>query len=305
MNRILFPVFTLCLLQLLFACKNSNTASNNVLTIANEALLNSIASTESATENVLLAFQEKKADPFTADKAKFFEPTLLTVDNQANDLVSRIERIKDEVWKERNNRTVSGKILKQTDSLPAMILSFRNFIRQTNPYLAGEAKRKPILFAEKFDQQIINGESVNKLLFESTSPLETTLLLSRFQLSIRELALGNAVTLLENTARRSLICTFIMPLISQSHQVLRPNGQLTLDIALGEIRYNGLQKVTANGKEVPQDEKGICKATFTAPATPGKYSIPVVASYTDQDGKEWMIKKDIQYEVTACEGKDK
>ncbi|MET0465205.1 MAG: hypothetical protein ABW007_18735 [Chitinophagaceae bacterium] len=293
-------VFVLTVLQFVSACTNRSDSSNNVLTIANEAILISIASTKSSTENLLLAFQEKKADPSTADKAKLLEPKLLAIESQANDLVSRIEQIKDELWKERKNRTVSGRILKQTDSLPALILSFRNFISQANPYFADEAK-KPVLFAEKFDQRIMNGESISKLLFESTSPQETTLLLSRFQLNIRELALRNTITVFENIAQRALICTFIMPMIGQSHQVLQPNGQLTVDIALGEVRYNGLQKVLVNGKEIPRDKTGVCKAEFTAPAFAGKYSIPVVASYIDQDGKEWTIKKDIKYEVMQCD----
>lgn len=298
MKRILFA---LMMLQLLLACRNNTDSSNNALTIANEGLLRSAASTKLSTENILLAFQEKKADPTTAEKASLYEPKVLAIDRQANDLYGKIEQIKDQLWKERDKHTVSDKILQQTAGLPVLILSFRDSILQNNPYFENETQRDPVFFAENFDQRIINGESINQLLFEATSPLEATVLLTRLQLNIRELANKNAVIMFENTARRALICTYIMPLIGQSHQVLQPNGQLTLEIALGEIPYNGLQKVIVNGKEIPQNEAGVCKAIVTAPSVAGKYSIPVVASYTDQDGKEQTIKKDIKYEVMKCE----
>ncbi|MCG2612704.1 hypothetical protein LZZ85_00370 [Terrimonas sp. NA20] len=292
---------TLLILPCLFACKNNNPSSDNVLTIANDGLLQSITSAKQSTENVLLALQEKKADPLTAPKANVVEPKALAVDDQANDLVSRIEKIKDQLWQERNSHNVSEKILQQTAGLPDLFFSFRNTILLNNPDFINQVDSMPPLFAEHFDQRIIKGESINKLLFESISPSEAILILSRFQLNIRELALKSAVIMLQGTHRVALICTFVSPMIAQSHQVLKPNGQLTIELALGEIRYRGLQQVKMNGKELSLNETGTYKARFTAPSIAGKYKIPVVASFTDQDGKEQTIQKDITYEVMSCE----
>ncbi|MBO9658394.1 MAG: hypothetical protein J7527_06180, partial [Chitinophagaceae bacterium] len=274
----------LIILPLLSACRNNSPSSINVLTVANDALLNSVTSTKHSAETVLLALQEKMADPLTAGKAEVLVPKALATDRQANALVSRIDKIKDQLAKEQNNQPLSNKILRQTADLPDLFLSFRDSIFLNNPYFNNKPDKMPALFAEKFDQRIINGESINTLLFESISPLEAITLLSRLQLNIRELALRNAATLLESTARRALICTFVMPLIGQSHQVLKPNGQLTLELALGEIKYRGLQKVVMNGKEILHDDTGVYKGNFTVPSIAGKYKIPVVASYIDQDG---------------------
>ena len=302
MNRI---AFALIILQLFSACRNNSPSSSNVLRVANNGLLNSITSTKHSTETILLALQEKMADPLTAEKARFVAPKALAIDQLANDLNSRIEKIKDQLAKEQDNRTVSNNTLRQTRDLSHLLLSFRDSILLTNPYFKNQPETIPALFAEKFDQRIINGESINTLLFESISPLEAITLLSRFQLNIRELALRNAITLFESTTRRALICTFPMPLIGQSHQVLKPNGRLTLEVAMGEIRYNGLKKVRMKGKEIFQDDTGVYKDNFTAPSAAGKYKIPVIVTFTDQDGNERTVAKDINYEVMKCEASER
>ena len=56
-------------------------------------------------------------------------------------------------------------------------------------------------------------------------------------------------------------------------------------------------EIAFGGNTIPIDESGVAIYKFKASGTPGKYKVSVKITYIDQEGKEQMLSKDVEYTV--------
>ncbi|MEI9810185.1 MAG: hypothetical protein WDO16_21235 [Bacteroidota bacterium] len=86
-------------------------------------------------------------------------------------------------------------------------------------------------------------------------------------------------------------------IIGQSSNIVRSGEQIEITAGVGAFSRIASLKITIAGKEVTAGDEGIALYKFKSSSKPGTHFIPVKLSYTDQDGKEQTIEKNVEYTV--------
>jgi hypothetical protein len=158
---------------------------------------------------------------------------------------------------------------------------------------------KQFMKAHTFPLEITNGDRdgfVNKY-FNGLTFIAAIAMLSKLQ---------NHIKLAENEYARTcaewcrpMICGYnkFSAIIGQSSNVLGPKDTLEVKAGIGEFTTSNHPSFSIGGKLIKPDELDCAIYRMKVPDIPGRYSLPVIIGYIDQDGMKQQIVQDIRYEV--------
>ena len=133
-----------------------------------------------------------------------------------------------------------------------------------------------------------------KYFFLDATPLEARLAILNFQLQTR-LIEYRIVDLFSyqwtNHVYRDL--NMVSAIVSQSSKHARPGEDIEIIAGLGEFRIRPGTIFNIDGREIIQSEDGAAHYNFKAPDKKGKYSIPVILHYINDDGERMQLSQNV------------
>jgi len=277
------------LITFLISCSNKSTDRATFQTL-DEGLVNSNQVIDHSSRQIYLSLQEKLTDPATVEKAKIWVPKADTIRKFSHDLENYIEVLKEKVKQGPNLEA------KEANDLYSALINYKNNLMQLDSDMTAEFKSCLVLTNNPFDSGQINRKSFEKTFFDTVSSEATMSVLTKFQNNIKV----NENKLLTFCLNRipSFIDdeNWIAVLVGQNTSYLKPGDKIEITAGVGSFTQRPRPKFVIAGKEIPIDG-GVAIAKLKVSDKPGKHFIPVVVSYTDQDGKMETITKPVEYTV--------
>jgi hypothetical protein len=144
-----------------------------------------------------------------------------------------------------------------------------------------------------------NPSSFTDFFFHNNTPFGALAMLTQFQNTIS--TMENKVLLYceESTTSNYVIDDFYSVIVGQNSTYVKAGENIEITAGVGAFSTAGKPEIQINGNIVPLGNEGCAIYKVKALKKPGKHVIPVKISYMDQDGKQQVIDKNVEYTVAS------
>lgn len=257
-----------------------------------ESLISSNKAVSSSSKTTLLSLEDKTADPTTSEKAKIWFPKAQKAQELSSEFNNYVEQLKKE---ERIGSEKASLLFKKMKELGNSLLNTDSLI--------GRTFESPEFMNSFIDTTCTSGEVFFRRYFKAASKESSNAFLSKLQNNV--IVFSNKLIRFcsEQIAIHYPIYDYYSVIVGQSSEVVEPGKRINIKAGVGAFSKAATKsQVIINGKDIPFNDYGVSEYNLNAPKNPGKYSIPVKISYTDQEGKEQIIETRIKYTVAKiCE----
>lgn len=280
--------FAYCLLSsivlsLIISCTGLNLRDNERISLLSESLERSAAVQNKNTRLIIESLKEKMSDPVTSVKAKFWFPKVEQINSRTTLLRNQVEKLK-----EKTNLTEAD-----SDSL------FKGIIKYKDDMLELDLGISAAFRDDFFPQKLIpsSTDSFYSVNFLNTTKSTRIATLRHIDYLLAEREAKLIAFCYEQPAWHSIrSCEFPSAIIGQNKSQLLVGQELEIVAGVGMFQQLRDLQVKVNDKEVLVSRDGVF-VYKTVALNPGNYSLPVMVSFSDQDGKQQTISKDVEYKV--------
>lgn len=286
----------------------------NAFKTVNRSLEVTNTTVNNSTKGILASLEEKKADPSpaTAQKAALWLDKANRVVAYSKSTFDYIQGLKDRILREAGGDPNDSKKKFKEDNLDIA----------TRIMVEGGDGKKLLAILGDYKKNVlgvdtlINTQFANSLQIDLTKPPSSNIgnntweaayfrmvptvaamtILSKFQNDIK--TTENKIVAYCHEQVGAVVYKFdaYKPIVGQSSKYLMPGQELEITAGLGAFSKKNLPTITIGGSSVLLDEEGIANYK-TAGGGIGEHTIPVVVSFTDQDGVAQVKKYDVSYTV--------
>ena len=285
----------------------------NAFKTVNRSLENTNVVVDKSTSTLLKSFEDKMADPSTRAKAELWYPRAQQAQRLAKGVYDYIQALKNEIMQK-----AGGDINKKNFKADNLDIATRMFVDKGK---GKELKTK----LDEFKNQILDINDSIKLEFQNTLPINTEIppnikksnrtfdrayfhmvptvaaltILSKFQNDVK--TTENRVIQFCHNKVGEVIVRFdtYAAIVGQSSTYLMPGQELEITAGVGAFSKAALPQITIAGQNITLDQDGVARLKTQAGGV-GSRSVPVRIVYTDQDGKQQMIEKNVEYVVGSA-----
>jgi hypothetical protein len=208
-----------------------------------------------------------------------------------------------------NSNAFSTGLFDNRDSgLYTQLLSYREKLLNVDSVIRYELASQLTFINHRIDPLIMKGHMKTNEIYGHIGNQEALLLLQ----NIRTNAALNQLKVLavcDENARlnpgKYIHENFVSGIIGQASTILKPGEKLQIIAGLGYFSSDTSIRVHINGKLLKLGNDALSHYYLKTSSKPGKYFIPVKIEYLDQDGKQEVYEKIVQYEVSKiCDGQN-
>ncbi|MGC4035112.1 MAG: hypothetical protein QM764_04060 [Chitinophagaceae bacterium] len=304
----LLAVTVICL-----SCSNNNNKENlaafqsldEMLTFSNSVIASSNKSIYEALEQKTFYSAYSRMPGYYYDKAK-------DIRTMTKNTIAYIESIKR--WLKRqagfdssnpatsealNNVSIVNDLFVQQGrgkELYKTLQQYRSGILGLDSALAKEFNTKLVLTTAAFEQQSAVDFTTE---FLHDIPVSNALyMLTKFQ-SRLYMAENNLFSYINNkcTINTDILTESYAAIITTTSSCVLPGQSIEVIAGIGSFSRATNPSCKINGRTIPFDPDNTVTKKIRAPQQPGNYSLPVELSFTNQDGKQMIIGKEIKYTV--------
>jgi gliding motility-associated protein GldM len=284
--------------EILNAFKTVNTSLENTNTTVNKS-----------TETIMASLDQKKSDPATAEKANTWYPRAKSAQDFAKGVYGYIQGLKDEILTKAGGDPKDPTKRYKDDNLdiPTRILidkgagkmllqkltEFKKNILGIDPSINTEfATSLPI----NLDKPKKSDKSWEYTYFHMVPAVAALTILSKFQNDVK--TSENRVVQFCHNKVGEVVVRFdtYTAIVGQNSSYLMPGQELEITAGVGAFSKSALPTITIGGQTVLIGSEGTAIQKLAGGGI-GEHSIPVKITYTDQDGKQQNINKDVKYTV--------
>jgi hypothetical protein len=239
------------------------------------------------------SMEEKLTDPSTHYKAEIVYPKMMQIKKLSKEITDYIEKLKaDAKMKNKLHNDIGKELYNQ-------LKQYKKEVMGIDSGMALAFDTTLILTTRSFDSQ--NDKKVFfETFFNAKSIEETFSMLSKFQNNVKIME-NRFINYFNNKASKAAFIienfTSYSAIIGQSSTYVRGGENIEITAGVGAFRNYEGQEIIISGKNIQPGIDGAFHYKFKASIKPGKYFIPVQIKYMDQDGKEQVISKDVEYTV--------
>lgn len=237
------------------------------------------------TEDIERALEDRRLDSHTKTKADYWDSIFKKVSLQLDLLYQRIQVLKMEIT-DAQNLEASQAI--QFDSLSKMVY---DSILNIHPRIKHEFSHTlPYTPFNEFQK------SLKQYPVSAISALLTAI----------ETDFANAKNRLiyfcfiQTSSNATIVHTFQLPLISQSHKLVSPGDTIKISAGIGVFMKSNNPTFILDGHNVAVNEYGFVVQNIKASLSLGEHKIPIKITYIDEEGKDQKVEKYITYRVIRC-----
>ena len=282
---------------------NAFKTVNNSLEASNKVV-------SASTQEIMTSLQAKLSDPGTQDRAKTWFPHAQKAQQLTKEMYDYIQKFKDQILSEAganytkgdssykdDNLDIATRIMVEHgggDELYKRLDQYKKSILGLDPAIAQQFSLSiPINLAKPRTQNKGNKTWADAY-FRMVPTVAALTILSKFQNDVKTTENKVVTYCHERVGKVELVYNNYKPLVGQNSTVLL-SGQ-KLEVRAGLAAFNNDKKPTVyiGGTRVDLDADGLAVKEF--PVT-GSGKVPVRIEYTDQDGNQKVVTKDVEYTV--------
>lgn len=248
------------------------------------------------TKVVSRALEDRLSDPFSAERAKIWQPIAEAVQASAKTTTHEIDGIITMLDTEQAySLFIKGP---WSDSLYQFLARFRQNSLNAHERLLAEFEQT--ILPHKGFNLTMPKDDVKKSLQQDFTHLtndEAKALLRYWQKEVAIAANKLITYCFYQVPNYFCGMEFVVPLVSQSQQVLSPGETLSITAGIGSYSAKANPTIHINGQAVPLLDNAVGYYKLKAGERKGKYSIPVVIKYLNQNGVEMSSRTNVDYTV--------
>jgi hypothetical protein len=291
-RKLLFAIFPLFII--LISCSDRSKNDLSVIEALNESIENSNRVVNASTTEIMISLEKKLNDYSSKERAMVWLPVAQTVQRVSKKAIDQIQEIKAKLEKDQKSNISDEEILNVYDR----VLNYKSELLQIDSKLARDYNRYLKIFTRSIDSSKENQIELFKEYFSTTSRTGAIAMLTKLQNNIKINEEGMITYCHEYST--PIICGvqyLTSPIIIQNSTIVRPGEEIIITAGLGAFDPFMMPKIFIHNKLIQLDDDRAARYTGKAPSIPGMYYVPVKINYTDQEGKQQSVQKEVEYTV--------
>ena len=284
----------------------------NAFKTVNNSLQNTNTTVNKSTETLMKSLEQKMADPSTAEKARLWYPKAQQAQAYAKTVYSYIQGLKDQIlikaggdpnnadkrYKD-DNLDIATRMMVDKGSgkeLLQKLSEFKKSILGIDNSIDSAFKDALPIDLTKPKTQSKSNKTWEAVYFHMVPTVAALTILSKFQNDVR--TSENRVVQFCHNKVGEVVVRFdtYAAIIGQNSTYLMPGQEIEITAGVGAFSKAALPIISIGGQTVAIGEDGAAHTKMAAGGL-GNRSIPVRISYKDQDGKDQVIEKNVEYTV--------
>jgi gliding motility-associated protein GldM len=284
----------------------------NAFKTVNKSLENTNTTVNKSTETILASLEQKLEDPASAEKAKMWLPKAQEVQSLSKNIFSYIQGLKDRILVEaggdpknpeqkfkEENLDIATRIMVEKgegQKLLAMLADYKKKVLAVDPSIDSAFSAVLPINLDKPASKNKAGKTWEGAYFHMVPTVASLTILSKFQNDVKT-SENRLVQFCHNKVGEVKVrFDTYAAIIGQNSNYLMPGQDLEITAGVGAFSKAATPTITIGGQTYPIGPDGTASAKLSGGGI-GSRSIPVVITYTDQDGNPQTIRKDVQYTV--------
>lgn len=277
---------------------------------------NSLTSTNrtinQSTETILASLNEKRSEGPTAEKANIWYPKAQQAQALSRDINDYIQTLKNKIltaagYDPANGDTsykmedldIATRIMvteKEGQKLKEKLDDYKAKLLALDPLIGQEFKNTLQINTAMPAVQDKSNNTWELAYFHMVPTVASITILSKFQNDVK--TSENKVVAFCHEQVGKVVVRFdtYTAIVGQSSNYIMPGQQVEVMAGVGAFSKAAAPQITINGQSVSLGEDGQAKLKMPGGAL-GKHTIPIVIRFKDQDGKDQVIPKTIEYTV--------
>jgi gliding motility-associated protein GldM len=286
----------------------------NAFKTVDRSLTSTNSTINNSTETIVASLDEKRSEAATAAKAQIWFPKAQRAQQLTAELNTYINGLKsqiltaagfdpakngDSTFKEDNQDVATRLMIEEGrgKELRARLEKYKadmagidqSLANQVNTYLRQIDLATP-------PSKATSNPSWETAYFHMVPTVAAITMLSKFQNDVKT-AENRVVSLFhEQVGKVAVRFDTYAAIIGQSSNYVMPGQEIEITAGVGAFSKAAQPRITINGSGAALGDDGAARAKFAAGGV-GTHSIPVNITYTDQEGKQQTITKNIEYTV--------
>ena len=274
------------------SCSGNSKKEAEIIKALNESIENSNRWLEQSSGDILSALNDKLNDRATVERAKYWHPKGELAHKISKEAFEYIEAIKREVTSGNVNREI------EAPELFKKLINYKTELLRIDSIVAIEFNKTLLLFTRTIDSSKRDQKILFDKYFKNTSNASMMAMLSKLQNNIKINEEKIIRFCFEQTGKVVFgPCSPDLPIVVQSSTIVQPGEKIEITTGICSFYTTIEPAVFVYGKRVPIGTSGVAILKFKAESRYGKYYVPVKVNYTDQDGRQQSVQKEIEYTV--------
>jgi gliding motility-associated protein GldM len=285
----------------------------NAFKTVNNSLETTNTTVNKSTETIIKSLEDKKSDPSTAVKAAVWYPRAVEAQRVSKEAYDYIQTLKNEIISKAggdmnkntfkaDNLDIATRMMVDKGKgmeLRAKLEEFKNRLLGINDSIKLEFANNLPINLETPKTQSKSNKRWDRAYFHMVPTVAALTILSKFQNDIK--TSENRVVQFCHNKVGEVVVRFdtYAAIVGQSATYLMPGQELEITAGVGAFSKSALPTVSIAGQNITLDQDGVARMKTQAGGV-GSRSVPVKIVYTDQDGKQQTIEKNVEYTVGSA-----
>jgi hypothetical protein len=297
--RTFLSASALLILSIAFSsCINRSNDATIRYTILEESFDRSRLALEEANFHVYAALDQKLDDLTTHEKALIWLPKVTFIKQNCNDMKSHITALRDTIKRISKNPTAINELFQKSGKeLFKCLENLKSELLNVDSGLRREFNTKIRLVTSYQDIEKNGVKDLANIYFQNTSIPVTVAMLSGLLSHITEMenrminyCNSQCEVINENWKSYSAI-------IAQNTRYLKPGDELEINAGVGGFSKTCKPRIKINRTDIDVAYDGVATYKMRVSGKRGKFNIPVIVAFTDEEGKQQEIASKIEYTV--------
>ncbi|MBU6158397.1 MAG: gliding motility protein GldM [Bacteroidetes bacterium] len=290
----------------------------NAFKVVDNSLISTNRVVNNSTQTIMASFEEKLADPGSAEKAKIWMPKAQEAIKLTKEVYDAIDEVKQKIKIAaglkiddpeqkfgEENIDASTRVMDtegEGEKLRSRLDEYKKKILALDPEVGALLKDKlPIdMSIPKLSGKKLGNVTWAYAYFHMTPTVAALTLLSKFQNDVKTTE-NKIVTEFHNKVGEVVVrFDTYAPIVGANSTYLFPGQELQISAGIGAFSKNVKPIITIGGRNIPMNDEGI--SVFKTNVGNSSGSVPVKIQYKDQDGKDQVKELKIDYTVGVPTG---
>jgi gliding motility-associated protein GldM len=284
----------------------------NAFKTVNKSLENTNTTVNKSTETILASLKQKTIESATATKAQIWYPKAQEVQTLSKTVFTYVQGLKDRILTEaggdpknpekkfkEENLDIATRIMIEKGEGPkllAMLGDYKKKILAVDPAIDSAFKDALPVNLEKPASRNKAGKTWEGAYFHMVPTVAALTILSKFQNDVRT-SENRVVQFCHNKVGEVAVrFDTYAAIVGQNSTYLMPGQELEITAGVGAFSTGAKPIITIGGQNLTVGAEGTATSKIAGGGV-GPHSVPVRITYMDQEGKQQIIEKIVEYKV--------
>lgn len=284
----------------------------NAFKIVDSSLTNTNATINQSTNTILASLSEKRNEPATATKANEWYPHAINAQKLSKDMSDYIQTLKNKIltaagYDPANGDTsykmedldIATRIMvteKEGQKLKQKLDEYKKNLLGLHPLIGQEFKNTLQVNTAMPAVMDKSNDTWELAYFHMVPTVASITILSKFQNDVKTSENKVVAFCHEQVGKVQVRFDTYTAIVGQSSNYVMPGQEVEIMAGVGAFSKAAAPQITINGQSVGLGDDGQARLKMNGGSL-GKHTIPIVIRFKDQDGKDQVIPKTIEYTV--------